>query len=123
MNSTRTSKTMPLDRTLVFEFATFIGEVTRKKPGPRGSIAKRMSRTSQFVNGDVTLDPVVPTTIEGIEVAVMLHAYRSFKIALTIGGVTTPYTECSGLFVHFGKIERIDILADGEAERMVYIRS
>lgn len=122
MNPSRT-KTRPLDRTLVMEWSTTIAELHQRKSGPRGSIAAKVSRDSTFVTGDANLDPVRPMTIEDIKSAVMIHSYRPFKIALTVSGVTLPYTVNSGLFVHFGQMERIDLLSIDEPERIVYIRS
>ncbi len=116
-------KSEPTKRTIVTEFKVTVADIHLRKKAMSGSIAKQVNMETDFIAGDAVVTPTGPFIIEDIRTAVMVHSFRSMNISLTIGGITTPPTECSGLFVFYGKIDRVVITTDGTSQRFSYIRS
>lgn len=118
-------KQMQLKRTVVTEFKVTVADIQLRKKAMQGSIAKPVDMDTDFISGDAICSDTSAFTLTGIKTAVVLHSFRSLEISLTIGGITTPYTTCHGLFIFYGAIDRIDVQAVTGAgtERFTYVRS
>lgn len=119
----RPRKAQPLRRTVVTEFKVVVADLHLRRKAMGGSIAKAVSMETDFISGDAVCSAERPFSITDIRTAVMLHSFNELMVSITIGGITTPFTKCHGLFVFYGEIERVDVQAVSAEERFVYVRS
>ena len=120
----RVRKTQPLDKTLLTEFKTTLADVHLRRRMLGGSMAKRIRTGSSFSSGDETCGPGVNEAfvIENIETAVVIQSYQDLMLSITYQDGTLVSVPCSGLFVFYGKLDRIEVRSV-TPQRFSYIRS
>lgn len=120
----RKAKTQPLAKTLLTEFTCTLADVHLRRRMAGGSIAKRVSETSSFASGDETCGPQDDQAfvIENVQTGVVIQSYSDLMLDITHGDTTLAAVPCSGLFIHYGKIDRI-VIRSAAPTRFSYIRS
>lgn len=115
-------KQQPTDRTLVTEFKMTVADIHLRKRVTGGSIAKRVNAETDFIAGDAVAGPDAPFKISNIKTAVLIQGFQPFKLNIRYGDSILENVPCSGLFVHYGELDEVEVLSDTNT-RFTYARS
>lgn len=124
MSLNQRSKTQPLDKTFLTEFKCTLADVNLRRRMLGGSIAKRISVGTSFASGDETCGPGVNEAfiIEKVETAVVIQSFQDLLLSISYDGGALVSVPCSGLFIFYGKIDRIEVRS-ATPTRFSYVRS
>ena len=115
-------KIQQLARTVVMAFNVRVADAFTTTRTMQGSIAARVNLDQPYLTGDAVAEPDNPTVLTGISRVVIVQAYRPFKLRITYKTGQLVDVPCSGLFVLYGELDRVEVHAD-EPLRFTYVKN
>jgi hypothetical protein len=115
-------KSQPLDRTLVTEFKVQVADLYTRTRSLQGSIAKKVSQTTEYKTGDANVGPTTPFVITDILVGVIISGYSDILLTISYSTGQVIDVPCSGLFILYGQLDSVSISAAAPT-RITYVAS
>ena len=119
------TKALPLDKSVVTEFKITVADIHLRTKKLANSIAVRVPRTGNFIEGDYNVSDVSTLLMNNIKAVVAIFSYEPILISLTNANGMLNDIPCSGLFLMYGSFDSVEVKSPeaGKLVRVTYLYS
>lgn len=118
------AKVLPYSRTVVLKLLVETADSISRLPVAKGSMGIRVTEGMEYSVSDTVLTDQA-LEITGIAGGLALISTQNFLVSITVGGVTGPEIQCTGLFSFSGAADKVVVkrALAGTPLRLKYVKA
>lgn len=113
-------KRQPLDKTVVTEFNVHVADIHIRQKQFKAAIAAMIPRDSGLKSGDTNITDVLSLELEEIHSVLIINSWENFLLELENQG-SSVVVPCTGLFIHYGALDKIVVRKALVDTRITYL--